>query len=320
MKNILLSFIFILSLTAFSACEKAIETTEENTKLKIITTFYPLEFLLNELWWEKAEIVNLSWNQWVHSYSPSPQDLVKIHNSDLFVFVWESLEPWVEDLEASLTWNQTFEVSSEIQLEKPQERSHEEHEKDHEESSEENHEADKDEHHHDHWDLDPHFWLSPVLMKELAEKTEARLSVLDSENSEFYKNNLEILSVKLDNLENSYKSDLKKCENEALISHDAFGYIERAYSLRLHPISGLSHKDEPSAKILAELKEEAKEWVEYVLVEEWNVEDFAKVLASETWIKTLKINPMGKWVSDWDNYFSVMRENLENFKISLNCN
>lgn len=61
-------------------------------------------------------------------------------------------------------------------------------------------------------------------------------------------------------MDRKYAETLDVCQrNEVIVSHDAFRYIARRYGFTTHAIAGLSTMDEPSAKILTELKEEARE-------------------------------------------------------------
>lgn len=337
-KQITLLSILVLSTISLSSCnisqktdsiqKKEITSEEKDKGLEVTASFYPIEFVLKEIWWEKINVTNISGNRWIHEYSPSPKDIAKMHNSDLVVFVWENLEPWIEDLEKNLEAKNvaTLEIANEIELKKIEDKHHHEHEhkkEDHEDDNEEEH---KDEHyeeewhHHHHWDFDPHFWLSPVLMIEFAEKVEKKLENLDPNNAQTFQENLKLLKSKLENLDQKYKTQLVNCNNEeAIISHNAFGYLQDLYNFHLHPIAGISTTDEPSAKILAELKKEAEEWITHILVEKWNVEEFANTLANETWLETLQFNPMGKWVYEWEDYFSTMEDNLQKLKIALDC-
>ena len=78
--------------------------------------------------------------------------------------------------------------------------------------------------------------------------------------------------------------------------------------------------DEPSAKTLANLKDEAAEGMTHILIEENNVQKFAETLAEETGLEGLTLNPLGRGTLSADkDFFMVMEENLASFKTALGC-
>ena len=109
-------------------------------------------------------------------------------------------------------------------------------------------------------------------------------------------------------LDQAFKTGLANCANkEFIISHDAYGYLVRRYGFKVHTIAGFSPHDEPSAKILAELKKEAEEeGITHILIEENNVRRFADTLARETGLMTLSANPLGRGTLDPKKDFLIL--------------
>ena len=144
---------------------------------------------------------------------------------------------------------------------------------------------------------------------------------IDSDNQEVYQANADTLKNRFVQLDQDFQTGLAQCGNdEVIVAHDAYGYLARRYDFEAHTISGLSTQDEPSAKILAELKEEAKEGITHILVEENNVRRFADTLAAETGLEVLPLNPLGRGTLDQNkDFLTVMNENLNSFKTALNC-
>ncbi|MGH1426346.1 MAG: metal ABC transporter substrate-binding protein [Arenicella sp.] len=363
MKKLFLYLVIFLPL--LSACDNS-ETSQpeqdtEKTRYvvaeeskSIVTSFYPLAFMAEQIVKDKAQVINMAGSVDVHAYEPSPQDLVKLNQANLVIFQGAELEPWTDGVipELKSKGGATLEVSHHLELAKMEE--HGEHEDEHKGSEQGKHhdELDKDQHdeskegkhqalkedkhegsedghheeegHHDehhHGEYDPHTWLDPILAQQMVDEILEAVVAIDSANKTFYQSNAQILKGKFAQLDKDFQSGLAQCGNkELIISHDAYGYLARRYNFEAHTITGFSPHDEPSAKILAELKEEAKEGITHILVEENNVRRFADTLARETGLATLPANPLGRGTLDSQkNFFDVMNENLNSFKIALNC-
>ena len=143
----------------------------------------------------------------------------------------------------------------------------------------------------------------------------------DAANEATYLANAKMLKDRFAQLDQAFQTGLAQCvNNKMIISHDAYGYLARRYGFEFHSITGFSPQDEPSAKILAELKREAEKGITHILIEENNIRRFADTLARETGLKTLPINPLGRGTLDpQKDFFDIMEENLSSFKIALNC-
>lgn len=278
----------------------------------IVASFYPLAFMAEQIVGEKATVINLAGAADVHDYEPSPQDLVKINTADLVIYQGAQLEPWTEDIIPTLS-AMTVEVTHDLDLstmEKYDEDNEDEHddEGDHEDE-------------HKHGEFDPHTWLDPVLAQQMVAKILAAIIEIDDSNKEFYQTNAMVLKNRFIELDQSFVSRLANCSvNEVIVSHDAFCYIADRYNFIIHSIAGVSTQDEPSAKVLADLKQEAAEGVTHILVEENSVRRFAETLASETGLTVLPVNPLGKGTLDSNkDFFNVMQENLTSFSSALHC-
>jgi len=149
----------------------------------------------------------------------------------------------------------------------------------------------------------------------------ANFVIVDPNNELDYIANGQALKDRFAQLDRDFESSLASCSNDEVIaSHDAYGYLARRYDFEVHAITGFSPQDEPSAKILAELKEEAEEGITHILIEENNVRRFADTLARETGLETLPVNPLGRGTLDpSQDFFDVMETNLNSIKMALSC-
>lgn len=337
-KSLLLLSFLSLSLVG---CETPSSTTTENTEnqnitteapKQIVTSFYPLAFMAEQIVGDKAEVINLAGASDVHDYEPSPQDMVNITTADLVIFQGAELEAWSEDVIPTLT-NATLEVTHDLNLAKaeahekhaaPADHEEDEHEDEHHEDEEEHHEDEHEEESHDehaHGEFDPHTWLDPVLAQDMTDEILEAIIHIDPVNQDRYTAKAQNLKDRFAALNTAFETQLSQCSrDEVIVSHDAYGYLARRYGFVMHAIGGLSTQDEPSAKILAELKAEAEEGITHILVEENSVRRFADTLATETGFTTLPINPLGKGTLDPNkDFFDIMKENLKSLQTALNC-
>lgn len=295
------SFLF-LGILFFSSCQTADnreKTSEESHR--IVTSFYPLAFLTQEIVGEKAEVIDLSGNQEVHDFQPSPQNMVTLQTADLVILQGAELEPWADDVLPQLNAKNipVLEVSQSLKLQKMEET-----EQGHEENEEEN-----------HGEFDPHTWLDPVLAQNMVDVILAKVIEIDGKDADLFRQNAENLKKTLHEFDLQFQN--LSCQNkEAIISHDAFGYLARRYGFTLHAIAGISTGDEPSAKLLAELKAEAEEGITHILTEENNVKRFAETLARETGLEML---PVFTLETDSEPFFSGYEKNLNALRTAFQC-
>jgi ABC-type Zn uptake system ZnuABC Zn-binding protein ZnuA len=107
-------------------------------------------------------------------------------------------------------------------------------------------------------DVDPHFWLDPVLVKTYVDNIRDGLIQLDPSGQGFYRQNAEGYSAKLDELDQWIRSqvDLIPLVQRLLVTnHESLGYFADRYGFRLIGaiIPNVSPDAEPSAAQLADL-------------------------------------------------------------------
>jgi len=101
----------------------AYNTSMANEKKSIVTSFYPLAFMTEQIVGDKATVINLAGSIDVHDYEPSPQDLVKLNKADLVVFQGAELEQWTEGVIPGIKAKgvMTLEVTNNLDLAKLEE-------------------------------------------------------------------------------------------------------------------------------------------------------------------------------------------------------
>jgi zinc transport system substrate-binding protein len=174
--------------------------------------------------------------------------------------------------------------------------------------------------------LDPHVWLAPRLMIEIVGQVERALAKADPNAKATFTRNAQALDAELRALDARYRRGLAHCRRTLIVtSHEAFGYLARAYGLRQQGVSGLSPDAEPDAKRIAELSDLAKKHhVTTIFTETLVSPKLARTLAREAGgLRTEVLDPLegltGKEVAAGDNYITVMDRNLQKVRGALDC-
>ncbi|MGG4408644.1 metal ABC transporter substrate-binding protein [Niallia taxi] len=294
-----------------AACSNDTSEKEDDGKLKIMTTFYPMYEFTKNIAGDKADVELLIPSTIEpHDWEPTPKDIGNIQKADLFVYNSADMETWVFDITASIDSSDVavVEASKGIKLIEEDEEA---------EESEEEHE-----HEHSHH-ADPHVWLSPVLAQQEVQTITDALVKVDPDNKEYYETESSKYIEKLKALDEEYKTELKGItSNEFITQHTAFSYLAKEYGLVQVPIAGLSPDEEPSAAKLAELKKFAEEHeINVIYFEELTSSKVAETLANELGADTEVLNAL-EGLSDeqqkaGEDYITVMEENLTQLKKSF---
>lgn len=122
------------------------------------------------------------------------------------------------------------------------------------------------EHEHGHFDqeeahdggLDPHIWLDPQNLQQMAATMAAALKEADPANAAVYEQNVQAVSRSLTALHEEMKALLSPFKGQTfLVYHPAFGYFAKAYDLRQAAVE-IEGKS-PSPKQLYDLISKAKQ-------------------------------------------------------------
>lgn len=170
---------------------------------------------------------------------------------------------------------------------------------------------------------DPHFWLDPRALATVAKEVQERLTAIDPEHAEDYRDNTAELIGELVEIDGRFATALDDCERRTVVtSHDAFGYLGYRYDLQLESVAGLSPQSEPSPRHLADLADLIREeGITTVFSEELASPELAETLSSELDLRTAVLDPV-EGLSDEtadEDYVSLMRQNLEELREANGC-
>lgn len=167
----------------------------------------------------------------------------------------------------------------------------------------------------------PHLWLDPAVLTNLAAGIESALSQLDPAHASDYEANVDRLEHDLSALVSDFEKSLADCAiTTVVVSHDAFSHLPTPFTWA--PINGLSPNAEPSPAHIAELRELIEqEGITTVFNEELASAQMADTLADDLGLQTAVLDPiegLSDETSDED-YVSLMRGNLEALRKANDC-
>lgn len=328
MKKVFLLFTVAILALFTAACGDTSSTTEKSNtkdKLTIYTTVYPLSYFTERIGGDFVEVSSIyppGANE--HTFEPTQKDMMHLADADLFFYIGLGLEGFVENAKKTLanedvTLVATADQVSDEKLAVSTGHSHEE-----ETAATDDHEAGSHED-HDHGDVDPHVWLSPVISQDLALSIKnALVEKMPSQEAVFTKNYEELVK-ELQELNDEYTSMAHSAKQKTFfVSHAAFGYIAGEYGLSQVPIAGLNSQNEPSQKELTAIVDKAQDLdIHYILFEQNVSSKLAEVIQKEVGAKSLVLHNLSVLTTDDvknnETYFTLMKKNIQTLNTALNA-
>lgn len=301
MKKLALIVAAFVLMGSLSGCaQKSNEVASNEEKISIVTTIFPPYDFVREV---AGDLVDVSMllppGAESHSFEPSPQDIIKIQNADLFIYNGGDSDHWVDEIIGSMGSDapRTLKMMDVVSLleeevvegmEDDHDHHHESEEHhdedaDHDHEGEEHHDEDADhshegeEHHdedadhdhdHDHEGhshegvMDEHVWTSPKNAAKISEAIAQHLAFLDSANASKYADNFKAYEEKLMALDQKFQAVVDSGSKHTIIFGDRFPlrYFADAYGLEYYAaFVGCSTQSDASAATVAFLIDKVKE-------------------------------------------------------------
>ncbi|WP_407703888.1 metal ABC transporter substrate-binding protein [Streptomyces smaragdinus] len=291
----------VLGLTA---CGDTASGTTDDGRLKVSASFYPMEFLAEEIGGDHVAVTTLTKpGTEPHDLELSPKQTARLYESGMIVYL-KGLQPAVDEAIEQSGVENVVEATSFTTLEKTG-------------TTEDGHAHEDGEEGHEHSDengLDPHLWIDPVRYAQVAEGVGAALEKADPDHAADYRANTADLVDRLHKLDQEFEAGLRNRGTDTFITtHAAFGYLADRYGLIQEAVKGLDPESEPSARRIQDLHDIARhDDVSTVFFETLVSDRTAKTLAGDLGLKTDVLDPLEGITDDsrGDDYFSVQRANL----------
>lgn len=271
---------------ALAGCSSASQPADGIT---VATSHYPVQYLVQQVGGDEVTIENLtSQGTEPHDVELSPQQIGEVQQADA-VFYISGFQPAVDEAtnEAQgAVVNLTEGLTLREQDGSP----------------------------------DPHVWLSPVLMQQMADTVARTLAEADPDNAQTYTDNANALKTSLGELNDRWVAGTANCKIPTMVvSHEAFGYLADQYGFTQKGISGLSPETEPSAAAIAELARFVKDnGVTTVYTETLVDPAVAQTVADEAGVQTATLDPLESQPPAGD-YMTAMDENLATVSTGQSC-
>ena len=257
----------------------------------------------------------------LHSYQPTVDDIMKIANCDLFIYVGGESDGWVDDALSEavnkdmVVINLLEELGDTVKEEEIVEGMQGE-------------EEEEDEEEEEGPEYDEHVWLSLKNAVRITESISHALQTIDPDNAVAYAENSAEYMRKLISLDDEYAEAVKNASGDTLLFGDRFPfrYMTDDYDLHYYAaFVGCSAESEASFETITFLSGKVDELgLKCVLTIEGKDRSIAETIVQNTESKDQKVLTLDSMQSVTSNdiaagvtYLSVMNSNLEVLKEAL---
>ena len=321
-----------VSLLAGCGKKNATESGEsESDKLRVVATIFPGYDWVHQIMGDRAAAADLTMlldnGVDLHSYQPTTDDIIKVFDCDLFIYVGGESDGWAENALKTAA-NKDIKVVSLLEVlgervkteeivEGMQDADHA-HAHDHEHEHDHGHEEEADE----------HVWLSLKNAAVLIGAISNALQELDPDNKGIYAANASAYIEKLSALDGAYQSAVDGAARKTVLFGDRFPfrYLVDDYGLSYYAaFAGCSAESEASFETVSFLAKKVDELkLPCVLTIEGKNYKIAETIVENTAEKNQKILTMDSMqsttsedVANGTTYLSVMEQNLSMLKEAL---
>jgi zinc transport system substrate-binding protein len=209
MKKILTSILILITISFLTSCHRIIDAD-------IYTSIYPIQFMTEQIVKDNMVVKNVYPNgAEIHDYEPSPAQIINMTKSKAIIYIGAGLEAFIEVAEGTtFKKDMLLELSNYITLIEPTNFT--------EQSGDHNH------------PVDPHVWLDPVRMIQMAEQILKRVCLIMPEKQGEFKENADQLIAKLEKLHSDYQNMLNNEDityKKIVVDHDAYLYWQDRYGI-----------------------------------------------------------------------------------------
>lgn len=310
----------------------------DNTKgkLKIVTTIFPEYDITRAIAKDKVDLeLMIKPGVDVHSFTPTPQDIKTVQNSDIFVYGGTEHDKWVENLTKSIDMKNKKVVKLVDGIQQLEEESVDgmKHEHHHDDKKEDQHNHDhkhekEDKHNHkgEEKELDPHYWTSPKNAIQMVKTITNALVEKDPDNAEFYKENAENYIKQLEGVDKELHDvvDNAKIKKVVIADRFPFRYLFKDLGLEYRALfSGCSVESTASAGQIKKMVDYVKEnKIPVVYHIEMGKGELAETVAKNSGAKVKLLHSIHTVTKeDFDKgitYIDLMKQNVEALKEGLN--
>jgi len=277
----------------------ATESKGTDTRLRIMTTFYPLYEFTSAVVKDKADVeLFIPKGVEPHDWEPTTRDIERLGSFNMFIYNSANFEPYIDNVR-EVSSNDLLMVEAAEGIIKND---------------------------------DPHVWLDPLLAKEQVINIMNAIISIDKGNEQYYRSNTESYIKRLEELHKEFEEGLSDCDlRRFIVLHAAYAYLADRYNLEIITVSGIEPEHDVSPRKIREVIDTAKSYgIDVVYAEEGIDSRIVKALAEEIGARVLILSPIEVVDEEHDSeseseseseymYIKRMRSNLENLREGLRC-
>ena len=245
----------VLVLTA-AGCGRQTDTAGDG-RLQVVCTLFPYYDFVRQIGGDAVDVTLLvPAGRETHSFEPTPRDVIRISEADVFLYNGGESEQWVDDILDAAGENIPCVLSmmdaAELYEEEYAEGMQAAHGHDHDHDG-----HDHDDHDHDDHDedigYDEHIWTSPVTAMALCRAIGETLCQADPDHADGYRQRLADYLTELESLDQSFRDVVAGGQRRLLVFGDRFPllYFCREYDLDYRAaFHGCAGDTEPSLATL----------------------------------------------------------------------
>jgi len=303
MKKLIVSLLTVLTFMFAAAAAE---------ELHIVATNFPCYDFARQVAGEAADVTMLIRpGTEVHSYEPSPSDILRVGESDLFVYIGGESDAWAEDILESFGGEApaVARLIESIDGTLAEGHSHD------------------DGHDHDHSiEWDEHIWTSPKNAVKMVRFIEAALCEAAPECAETFHANADAYAAEISEIDIALAGIVENAARRELIFADRFPflYLARDYGISYSAaFSSCAAETEPSAQVMVQLIQAImKQKAPVVYTIELSSGTIARTIAEETGVEVLTLHSVQTVTQQefdaGETYVSLMRANLDAIEKGLN--
>lgn len=313
MKEKILRAIGGVAIVALIVFLGSLMTSKKEGAAKIITTNFVGYDFARAVTGEEAEVAMLlKPGAEMHDFEPTPEDIIRIKNADLFIYNGGESEEWVERVlkDNEVSEGKTLRLMDLVDLKEEESSEGMESEPGDDDSAEE---------------YDEHIWTSPVNAKKMVGGIlEKLVEIYPEREGELRRNYAEYVGD-LNEIDREFREVVAEGTGKALIFGDRFPfrYFTDEYGLDYFAaFPGCAEQTEASSGTIAFLIDKAREeGVRVILKTELTSDKLAKTIAEEVGAKVMELYAMHNVSQDDFNrgvtYVDMMRKNVETLREAL---
>ena len=318
------AFVLILIVPLVSCQREA--GAQDDGKISIIATIFPQYDWIRQIISGNEENINLTLladnGADLHNYQPSTEDIVKISDCDVLVYVGGESDAWIDDLLESSDSKMTVinmldVIGNSAKAEEIKEGMETLHS--HDENASDGSEKKR---------LDEHVWLSLKNARILCSRIAEELAVKDPDFADGYKENADRYNAELERLDEQYKEVTENSDCKTLLFADRFPfrYLTEDYGIEYYAaFPGCSAETEASFETIAFLSDKVAEMdLKYIMTVDGSDSSVAETVIENSKLKNREILSLNSMqtvtaddISNGETYLSAMQSNLDILKKAL---